>query len=116
MKRTYIITACIGIIAGGALYFSFSDLGGGALRQFGAVIGMYASIEPNEYNLLAQQLDERVKELDEKEAELKEQERQLVEEIERENDAKAVVYITAIGSLLLVLVLLNFYLDWKRRK
>lgn len=115
MKKTYIVTAGIGVVAGGVFYLSVDNLSGGVLRQLGTVVGMYASIEPNEYNLLAQQLEERVKELDKKEEELKTKE-ELVEEQERADNMRTVVYVTAIGSLLLALVLFNFYLDWKRRK
>jgi tetrahydromethanopterin S-methyltransferase subunit G len=114
MKKTYLITIGIGIIATGILSLYMSGVGGGMIRQLGAVVGMYAGVEPNQYNLLAQQLDERSRELDAREAELAQQEVLIKETVGQERTS--IVYATAIGFLLLLLVLLNFYLDWKRNR
>jgi len=112
MKKTYIMIIAVGVIAAGILAVYFNSAAGGMFRQLGSVVGMYAGVEPNEYNLLAQQLDQRNKELDAREAELAQQEVLLKESVV--SDRASIVYATAIGFLLLVLVVLNFYLDWKR--
>lgn len=114
MKKKILITIGIGIIAVGILSLYMSGVGSGMVRQLGAVVGMYAGVEPNEYNLLAQQLDERSKELDAREAHIAQQEI-LIREGDN-SEKTSIVYATAIGLLLLVLVLFNFYLDWKRNR
>ena len=75
---------------------------------------MYASIEPNEYNRLAQEIKEKQEELERREAVVVEKEAVSAED-KVVND-RVVAYVIAISSLLLILVILNFYLDWRRRK
>lgn len=115
MRRTYVITGLIVAAVVGVSYLSLAGFGGGVFRQLGSVVGMYASIEPNDYNLLAQQLNKRSQELDAREAALEEKELSTSSNTNTQSDRKAIVYITSIGTLLLALVLLNFYLDIKRR-
>ena len=114
MKKTYLITIGIGVVAAGILSLYTSGVGGGMVRQLGSVVGIYAGVEPNEYNLLAQQLEEKRKELDARENQIAQQEELIKESVV--SDKASIVYATAIGFLLLVLVILNFYLDWKRNR
>ncbi len=75
--------------------------------QTAQVVGVFASVAPNEANT-------RMAALDAREAELQARESLLFEEITR-RDRTMLVIVTAIGAVLLVLILLNFYLDQKRR-
>ena len=75
------------------------------LSQKGEVVGAFASVAPNPYNTLAKELLNR-------EAELNERERHIVERQEKSQQTPTwIVYILGgFGSLLV----LNFYLDWRR--
>ena len=115
MKRRILIIVILGGVATGILYVTSEGLDRRVFKQLGNVVGMYASIEPNEYSMLAQEIKEKQAELDNREIAIAEKESVLADD-RATNDRTAVVYVTVISSLLLVLVMLNFYLDWKRRK
>lgn len=66
-------------------------------------VGVFAGVEENGINTLAQNLDARERSLDAREAAL------------RGGDAKTLSAVTVMGGVLLALILLNFYLDNKRR-
>lgn len=113
MKRRVVISFIIFVFT--LSFFAASDMGNRTLRQLGSVIGLYASVEPNEYNTLAQQLEEQKTELDKQKLQIEQEKAQLQQEREDSSDM-AIVYITSIGALLLTLVLFNYFLDWRRRK
>ena len=113
MKRRVVISFIIFVLV--LSFFVASDTGNRTLRQLGSVIGLYASVEPNEYNTLAQQLEEQKAELDKQKLQIEQEKAQLQQEKEDNNDI-TIIYVTSIGGLLLVLVLLNYFLDWRRRK
>ena len=114
-NKTLVTMLMFGLVVLGVAYgvYTLQD-GRGVLRQLGSVVGMYASTEPNEHNVIAQQLKERAEELDEKEAALERQQQEIVERAVA-RDKTSVVFIAAIGLLLLILVSMNFYFDWRRR-
>ncbi|MBP9760103.1 MAG: hypothetical protein KBD24_01915 [Candidatus Pacebacteria bacterium] len=72
-------------------------------------IGVLASVPENGINTLAQQLDARARELDAREATL------LRASEGQGTDTRVLVLVGIIGAGLLGLILLNFYLDSKRR-
>lgn len=111
--RRILLLAGMSLLALGIL-LSFHDVRSGIVKQLGSAVGMYAAVEENEYNTLAQQIQEKEQELTEREQEIVERE-QVIEKRIEESESKAVTYVTAIGLLLLVLVLLNFYYDWRHR-
>lgn len=115
MKRQQFLTMFI-IGALVLLGVALSDPGQKIGQQLGSVVGMYASVEPNEYNTLAQQIKEKQEELDTREKKITEKELLSEQQEIPKRDSVAIIYITLIGLLLLVLVLLNFILDWRRRK
>ena len=81
-------------------------------RQFGYVVGVSSRVEPNKYNTLAQQLEERSNDLDAREFELDQREEAIKEE--RQVKMDNAFFIITIGLLLLILILINFFLDWRR--
>lgn len=81
--------------------------------QLGNAVGVSVGVPPNQYNTVAQELDEWDKRLDRREQELNEREVLLRESGQTSSDTSS-VYIMAIGFLLLLLIVINFVLDWKR--
>lgn len=84
-------------------------------RELGAAIGASAGVVANEYNTLAQSLREKEVQVNQKEVALARREAAVMEEVGKK-DTKLVFVVLFVGLLLLFLILLNFYLDWKRRK
>ena len=79
MKRQHFLIIFVGI----ALVFLgvvFSDSGQKIGKQIGSVVGMYASIEPNEHNILTQQIKEKQEELSMREKDLAEKESLLAQQ------------------------------------
>jgi hypothetical protein len=70
-------------------------------------IGVLAGVDENRVNTYVSQLDERARTLDAREAALLAQ--------PPATDTRTLLAITLVGSGLLGLILLNFYLDSKRR-
>ena len=80
----------------------------------GQAVGISISIPQNEINSKAQVLLEKERELETREALLKESETLTSGTNANRGSDIMMMYVSAIGTLLLLLVLLNFYLDWKR--
>lgn len=83
-------------------------------RQLGAAVGASAGVLPNEYNTLAQSLLKKEAEVNQREAALAEREAAVMRQ-GNEKDTKLVFVVLSVGVLLLILILLNFYLDWRRK-
>jgi hypothetical protein len=84
--------------------------------QVGSAIGVSVSVEPNPFSQLAQQLKEKEIQLQEKEKILAQRETEL-----RDRDflggGKIILgLISGLLIILFILILLNFYLDYKRRR
>ena len=83
-----------------------------------AQVGTTVAVPPNEFNQLAQQLQEKEIDLSEREEALKKQEATL--ELERLNvlndKGNTLYYLYVISSLLIVLIVVNYYLDYRRQK
>lgn len=89
------------------------DVGSFFGAKFGSAIGMSTSVAENPFNKLAVQLEQKEKALDIRE--------QRVEKMERELTSGfgygGIIYLLAAGvAILFFLLLINFYLDYKRRK
>jgi predicted nucleic acid-binding Zn ribbon protein len=84
-------------------------------KYYLAQIGITVSIPPNPFNILAQQLKEKESTLSAKEQEIQQKET-LLKEQEREKKDKIILYFSLVGVVLLILVLVNFYLDYRRRR
>jgi fucose permease len=84
-------------------------------KQMGLAVGITAEVPSNQYNTLAQALKERDTAVTEREKLLAEKEATVLRE-QKEANAKISFLIIGIGSVLLGLILFNFYLDAKRKK
>ncbi len=83
--------------------------------QAGSAIGISATVPPNPYNTIAQQLNKKEKELQEREKEINQKEKQIKEKVVSQN--KAILWgLFSMTFILFVLILMNFYLDFKRKK
>jgi len=83
--------------------------------QAQSAIGMNASVPANPINTLAKQLNERKEGILEKEKELDQREEIIQGQIRKEQE-KTLVYLLATGGVLLFLIVLNFYFDYRRRR
>jgi len=117
--KAFLGIAIVGVavltIASGPLGDRLGHAGMEKVRQFANTVGMFAAVPKNEKNSLAQGLQQKQQELTEREM-LVEQKEQALAYKNESNGKTAVVYITAIGGLLLLLILMNFYLDWRRNR
>lgn len=85
--------------------------------------GISATVPPNPINTLAQQLKEKELQLKSKEEiidrrELFLEQKLMAELTEKEKESRRniMIFLGAVSCALLSLILLNFYLDWKRNK
>ena len=92
--------------------FDFLAIGNYFLAQTGSAIGVSVSVPPNPFNTLAQQLQEKEDSLHFRERDLEAKEKKLTED--GKNLSGKFVYV--VLGLLTILVSVNFYLDYKRRK
>lgn len=98
----------------GLISDSTARLSNGTQNYLASVVGMSASVEPNELNMYTAQLTAREKELNEREAALRELEIGL-NEGGTANDYSTYV-LASILFILLVLILLNYILDYIRSR
>lgn len=85
-------------------------------KYFMAQIGVTVGVLPNSFNTLAQQLSEKESTLSAKEQEIQQKEIALREkEEEKTQESRILFYLSVVGGILFILVLLNFYLDYRRR-
>ena len=82
------------------------------LSQIGAAIGATVSVEPNPYNTLAEQLKNKEGQLSLRERALEESERAIGSRSQKADTL--LQYLLAASGMLLFLILLNFYFDWRR--
>lgn len=79
-----------------------------------SAVGMFARVEPNELNQITAQLTQRELELDAREASLNEREIATREFGNGASPDYSVYVLTIVLFMLTVLVLFNYYLDWRR--
>lgn len=84
-----------------------------SVGQAAAEVGLSAKVSPNEWNTIALQLEEKDSRLQGRAAELDERERAL--NASRTSELKLAPWFIVSGLALFGLVLLNFYLDYRRR-
>ena len=87
-------------------------------EQFANAVGVNVGVEENQYNTVAQQLREKEKELDNRERSLLDLEREIITQISEERKSQRVLflYVSVVGSVLMVFLVLNFYFDMKWRR
>lgn len=117
-KRRLFLVGVIGLFFGTvALFGLFLATGVGHPERWNneaSVIGVGAAVVPNEYNILAEELKRKEAELAEREAALRAGTAN-TPLATRERDPLLVVSVAA-AIILFALLLLNFYLDWRRER
>jgi len=99
------------LVAGYVFDRSPSSIG----RYLLAQVGLSASAPPNQFNTLAQQLENRRQDLDAREQSLKQREAAFAD-AQRKEINTTLPYVVAGMCILLFLILLNYYLDWQKRR
>ena len=85
--------------------------------QLSSAVGILVGVQETPINKLAQELTNYEVELNNRETTLNERETVIIYEEEQSETIEKYVFVAIfIGLLVLVLVMLNFYLDWKRVK
>jgi len=102
------------VLAGGDIFSGVRMQG----ELIGGVIGVSAAVPPNEFNSLLAQLSEREKELDARASALSAREQSLISDLDaRQKERMRGVYAYLFGFtfFLLLLVIVNYYLDYHRQ-
>ena len=88
------------------------------IAQVGSAVGVTVGVAPNPFNTLAQQLKEKELALADREKELQQEEAAFGKKIDKKlaTQNKIFLYLLIVGGILALLVLLNFYLDYRRRR
>jgi len=90
------------------------DLGKILKTKMGQAVGMSVGVPENRYNKLAAQLEAKEDGLDERERDIKLLEERIVNSY---GDQERLVILLSIGIVILfILVFINYYLDYKKRK
>ena len=85
--------------------------------QLSSAVGILVGVQETPINKLAQELTNYEVELNDRETILNERETSIIREEEQSKTTEKYVFVSIIiGILVLILVMLNFYLDWKRVK
>ena len=85
----------------------------------GNAVGVSAAIPPNEFNSLASQLSDKEREINLRAQALSAREQSILSEldsIQMERETRVYQYLFGLTALLLVLVGMNYYLDYHRRE
>ena len=123
MKEKIKIFTIVGMFLTALFFIGFGSYGVSTIgpkefmRQFGSAASVTAGVVANPYNTLAQALSKKEIELETREAEIAAKEA-AAQNLRNNIGSGSLVPIVALGAalLLLFLILLNFYLDWKRSR
>ncbi len=114
-KRTHILSALfLMIFCATAVYAVSSGITGVWKEYLLGQVGVSVRVEENRYNVLAEALQKKEEELEEREKGIVQIEQKLLEEPAKK-DAGFLV-LAGVTSFLGVLLIVNFYFDWKRKK
>ena len=114
--RLSILGALSVIVFMWAFHPMFVAIGSDTIYSIGAQVGISVGVEPSEFSKLAQQVDEKQRELEEREAAVAEAEERIADGRIGAGPFSIEWYVTLMAFILLVLVLLNFYLDFRHRE
>ena len=114
---TFFLLIVVAVISQSVFNANPVTIGKYFIAQIGSSVGIMTSVPPNPFNTLAQQLKEKELALLDKERELAQEEAALGKKIDKElaTQNKILLYLSIIGGILLILILFNFYFDYKRR-
>ena len=120
LRIATVIVAVLLVFVFGFSWASFKvnpfDITGYLVAQVGSSMGVSMSVSENPFNTLAQQLEEKEAQLQEKEKALEQKETGLGGQIFPSFDKIILGLIAGLLIILFVLILLNFYFDYRHRK
>lgn len=96
---------------------TFGSVAERAYENIASAVGMTLEVPKNEFNSLASALEERDAQLDEREQAIEARDRAIREIVLEENAKRnklTIIVLTAITFLLLLLIGVNFYIDFRR--
>lgn len=102
------------ITFGNAFLHSVGEGGTLVAEKLGAQVGVSVGVSPNEFSDLAEEITKKQEELQAREIAVTEKEKALAKREEISSFFSLEWYVTVMAFILLLLVLLNFYLDWRR--
>lgn len=109
-KKKITVLTGIALIALGAFLYKEATV---AWPQIASVVGVNVGVEPNPYNTLATQIQQRENDLVRREEAVAKRESITISE--ETKTQKTALLSLILGSMLFTLILLNFYFDWKSR-
>lgn len=117
LRVSLLVTVAILVFDGGFLFPITKQLSDNTISYLaGASAGVFASVPTNEINSLSAQLSEQQRILDAREAQLREREIAAREYDSTGGVDYSMYIISIILFILLVLIVLNYVMDWTRIK
>lgn len=99
----------------GSAFLTSVSRGAASFGNFlGAQVGVSVGVAPNEFTKIAQEVTLKQEELEARELAIIEREKALEKREEVASIFNIEWYVTIMAFILLLLILLNFYLDWRR--
>lgn len=116
LRVSALVCALVLVFESGLISESTAQLSRGTSSYLANAIGVGASVQPTELNMLTAELTERERDLDIREAALAEREIEVNLSREAGSGDTATYLLASILFILLVLILLNYVLDYLRLK
>lgn len=111
LRSSTVVTACVLAFASGVVVPDTRVLTVSTERYLANVVGMTASVQPNEFNTLATELKDRSEELDRREREIDARARQSIIA-----EPLTIAVLSAILGVQLLLIVANYYFDYRRSR
>lgn len=116
LRVAVVVVAVVLIFESGILSQSTARLAMNTHRYMANAVGMSAAVEPNELNVLTAELTRQKQDLDGREAVLREREIQVNLSNGAASNDKATYVLASVLFILLVLIIINYALDYLRSK
>ena len=116
LRVAILVVAVVLVFESGILSKSTALLAINTHRYMANAIGMSASVEPNELNVLTAELTRQRQDLDGRKAALREREIQVNLSNGSTNNDQATYVLASVLFILLILIILNYTLDYLRAR
>jgi hypothetical protein len=116
LRVSALVLALVLIFESGLLFKSTQTLAVNTHQYLAGAVGMSASVQPTELNQYTAALTQKERELQEREAALAQREISVGLSTETGDNATATYVLSSILFILLVLILLNYALDYLRTR
>jgi hypothetical protein len=116
LRVASVVVAIVLVFESGIISHSTTLLAMNTHWYMANAVGMSASVDPNELNVLTAELTKQKKDLDGREAALREREIQVNLSNGTANNDKATYVLASILFILLILIIINYALDYLRAR